>query len=613
MKFLSYFTQYRSLFFFWILFLAIGAIFRVILSFTFLEHPFNEIYFTLLYGARMDTIAFSFFGIFFTLFYALNLIKISRIFMLLVTLLYFSIEFSGITFMSQFLSRPNALFVEHLQNYKELGLMIWESYAIYVVLLAIGLIILSYLSSKFFFKYIKKGDLKQRLITLPFILLLLFIGLRSSFGMSTPNAGYYSFSNNRLQNEIANNSLFNIAYSLYLLKKEKFYNYGKMDEKIALQRVKKINYIQNNKDTLEHFQKSHFHKQKNIILIVLESFGWDNIGYLGGTPTTPNLDALTKNALYFTNLYAVGTRTSWGISSILTSLYPIPSREYVKASKSQHNFYTVAKTLKKHQYTNLFLYSGDVDFDNMRGFMMNNGFDHVYGKEIFKTHHKEYTWGYCDEDLFAEAYSIIKKQKKPYFLAMLTLSSHKPFDYPQGKVEPYKKAPLKGFANSIKYSDYAIGKFMKKLKENGILKDTIVVFVGDHYSHSYAPNRVPIDKYKIAAMIVSDDFKGGKNYNKITSQIDIAPTMLDVAGISDTLPTMGQSVLSFERDSALLLANKRDFAYLLKDKYVLFKPNEKAQIFNYNNKPIENNEEIIKDGLSYIYSSSYLYRNKKYH
>jgi len=613
MKLLSFFLEYKSLFFFWILFLTIGAIFRVVLSLSFLEDSFSDLSLILLYGIRMDTITFSLFGIFFALFYAFNLVKIARIFMLFATLLYFSIEFSGITFMSQFLSRPNALFVEHLQNYKELGLMVWESYSLYVILLLLALIVLGYKSFFFFSQYIHYGDMKKRLILLPFVLALLFLGLRSSVGESTPNASFYTFSKNRLSNEIANNSIFSIAYSLYLMKKEKSYNYGKLDTQKALKRVKKLNHITNNKDNLTHFAKSHFSKEKNIILVILESFGWHHIGYLGGTKTTPNLDNLTKNALYFTNLYAVGTRTSWGVSSILTSLYPLPTREYVKASKAQHNFYTVAKTLKKHNYSTTFLYGGDANFDNMRGFMLANGFDNVYGKESFSSsQYLQRTWGYCDEDLYDKAFKMIQKEKKPFFLTLLTLSSHQPFDYPRGKTKPYKDAPLAGFANSIKYADYALGKFVTRLKESGILKDTIVVFVADHCSKAYSKNNVPIDKYKIAAMIVSDDFKGGKNYNKIASQIDIAPTMLDIAGISDTLPTMGQSVLSFERNSALLLANKRNFAYLLEDKYVLFKPSQKAQIFNYKNNPISNNKEVIKDGLSYIYSSSYLYKNSKY-
>lgn len=397
------------------------------------------------------------------------------------------------------------------------------------------------------------------------------------------------------------------------MEKEKFYDYGDISEKDALVNVKKLNHIVNNKNNLTHFQKSDFRQKKNIILIVLESFGHESIGYLGGTPTTPTLDALTKESLYFTNLYAVGYRTSWGISSVTTSLYPIPSREYVKASKSQKDFYTIARTLKKHNYDTAYLYGGDANFDNMRGFLQSHGYDHVYGKEDFSLEKKKYTWGYCDEDLYDKAFTMLQAKKdKPYFLTIMSLSSHEPFDYPKNKVPPYKKAPLKSFANSVKYADYAIGKFIQKLKDNNMMKDSVIAFVADHCSHASSSNGVPIDKYKIAAMIVSDEFKGGKKYDKIASQIDIGPTLLDVAGVSDTLPTMGSSVLKNQRDSAILLAHKKNFAYLTPNKYIIFKDKKKYQTYNYSNKKILNDKKIIYDGLSYIYASKYLYQHRLY-
>ena len=612
-KFFSALLEYKVLFKFWILFLVVGVLFRTLLSALFLESLESDFFYGLLYGLRMDTIFFSVFSIIFSLLYAFNLTSLARIFFTLIFSIYLVLELSTITFMSQFLARPNSLFVEHFNNIQELTLMVWGLYKFYLIIGVPIVGFLIYLLSKFFKKEIQKGDIRAKLLLLPLILALLFLGARSSVGMSTPNPSYYTFSNNDLNNEIANNSLVSVLYSIYLLKKEKFYNYGDISQEEAIKNLKRLNHISNDELTLSRVQKSLFKKKKNVILVILESFGHHNIGYLGGTPTTPNLDSYTKESLYFTNLYAVGTRTSWGVSSTLSSLYPIPSREYVKASKSQKNFYTIASTLKKHGYHNTFLYSGDANFDNMRGFMLNNGYDEVYGKESFDSRKKRYTWGYNDEDLFEEALSLIEKEQgKPYFLTLLTLSSHEPFDYPKDRVAPYKDAPLKGFANSMKYTDYAIGEFITQLKKRDMMKDTVVAFVADHCSKAYSSNGVPIEKYKIVAMILSDDFKGGKEYDKIASQIDIAPTLLDVAGVSDTLPTMGSSVLQNERDSAIVLANKRNFAYLTEEGYVLYRDKRNHKMYDYNNTQIESNPKLIKDGLSYIYGSKYLYDNRLY-
>lgn len=606
------FTAYAVIFKYWILFLSIGLLSRVILSFVFMENIDSELLYILLYGARMDTIVFSALSIVFCVFYAFNLIVVLQIALTVSTLAYFIIEIITFGFLDKFYARPNYLFLEHLNNFHEILGMIWELYKLPLVIVMPVLLYIIYKIAHYFKRTLHKSSVKAKLIALPLLFVLLVLGGRSSIDDSTPNQGFYTFSNLGINNELANNSIFSILYATYLLKQEKFYHYGDISFEDAMANVKKLNNIPAQKEGLYRFQKSLFDKNKNIILVILESFGHEHVGYLGGTPTTPNLDRLTKKSLYFTNLYATGTRTSWGISALTTSLYPIPSREYVKASKSQKDFYTTAKTLKKHGYESTFLYSGDVDFDNMRGFLLANGYDNVYGKESFSHEKTKYTWGYCDEDLYDRALSLAEQSAdKPFFLTLLTMSSHEPFDYPKGKVEPYLKAPLEGFENSIKYADYAIGEFMRKLKEKGFLKNTVVAFISDHHSDAYGAFDVPIDRYKIPALIVSDDFKEPRKYDKIASQIDFAPTLLDIAGISDMIPTMGSSVLQVERDSALLLAKKKYFAYLLKERFILFKANKSSQAYNYDLQKIKTNSKDVKDGLSYIYTSKYLYEHKK--
>jgi phosphoglycerol transferase MdoB-like AlkP superfamily enzyme len=441
---------------------------------------------------------------------------------------------------------------------------------------------------------------------------MLFIGMRSSFDSSTPNKSFYTFSTDNVTSEIANNSIFSVAYSLYLMKKEKFYKYGDINYEDALTNVKSLNGIENSSNTLIRYQESSFEKKKNVILVILESFGHKYVGHLGGIDTTPNLDKLTNESLYFTNFYATGTRTSWGISSILSGLYPIPSREYVKASKSLNNFYTIASSFKDAGYDTTFLYSGDADFDSMRGFLQSNGFKNVYGKESFNSSLTKYTWGYCDEDLYDKAVSMIKEKKdKPFFLTLLTMSSHEPFDYPKDKFVPYDGAKLEGFENSIKYADFSIGKFIKKLKDSKILENSIVAFTADHNPKAYANKDVPIDIYKIPALIISKEFKdGGKRYDKLASQIDFGATILDIAGVSTYIPTMGVSVLKKQKDSALLLAKKRNFAYLTKEGVVIYKGNKNITTYDYNLTKIDNNKTNILNGLSYIYASKYIYDNK---
>jgi phosphoglycerol transferase MdoB-like AlkP superfamily enzyme len=190
----------------------------------------------------------------------------------------------------------------------------------------------------------------------------------------------------------------------------------------------------------------------------------------------------------------------------------------------------------------------------------------------------------------------------------MTLSSHEPFDYPKGKIKPYKNAPLEGFENSIKYADYALGKFFDRLQKDGLLKNTVIAFIADHNENTYGNTGVPIHKYKIPAVIYHDGIIKYK-YNKIASQIDFVPTVLDVAGVNYTTPTMGDSIFRSQKNSAMLWYNK-NFAYILDDKYILYQPNKQPKVYDYNNNKLSNNRSLIDDGLSYIYGSYKLYNNK---
>jgi phosphoglycerol transferase MdoB-like AlkP superfamily enzyme len=607
------FKNYKQLLILYIYFLLIGAVFRTILLLVHSDLN-SEYFYTLIYGFRMDTIVFSGLWAIFIFLYIFNLNKALSILLSITLSIYILLEIVTVFYMQEFVARPSILLVEHLGNYEEIFQMIFGIYPVYSILLILIVSASIYGSYKFFTKILDRRPILEKLYLFPVVLIILFIGLRSSFDSSTPNSSFYSFSNDNIKNEIANNTTFSILYSVYQTKNEKSYKYGDLPNEEAIQNIKNIYNIDSDQNNLKRVQESSFEGKKNIILVVLEGIGHENVGYLGGRDVTSNLDALTKESMYFTNMYAVSNRTSWGISSILSSLYPIPSREYVKASKSARDFYTIASSLKKHNYENIFLYAGDANFDNMRGFMLANGYDSVYGKESFDSSLKKYTWGYSDEDLFDKAIEMIEtKTSKPLFLTMLTLSSHKPFDYPYEKISPYKDMDLKSFTNSIKYADYAIGKFIAKLKEKKLLENTIVAFISDHTEKVSGSFDVPIDKYKIPAIILSNEFqKSPKEYSKIASQIDFAPTLLDIAGVSDTIPTMGASILKHQRDSAILLYKNRNFAYLRPDKFVIFKPKKQIQTYNYELQKIQESKKDVDDGLSFINAAKAIYDSKEY-
>jgi phosphoglycerol transferase MdoB-like AlkP superfamily enzyme len=371
----------------------------------------------------------------------------------------------------------------------------------------------------------------------------------------------------------------------------------------TIQKMNKKNYINNS--TLIHSQKTTHTKKRNIVIMIMESFGASYVGSLGGTPTTPFFDKMSKEGLFLSNMYSSSNRSNRGFEAILGSLFPVYAKTYLKLPKSQNGFWTLATTMRKEGYRTVFLYGGDSKFDNMKGFALNNGFDEVVDKYNFDLGIKRYTWGVCDEELYKKANEILEKSDEPIFLVAFTLSSHKPFDYPDGKIEYYDKEPKESFANSIKYADYALGEFYKKLKEDNFFDEGLLTIVADHNAHMFADEKIPVNEFRIPALFIAKDLNS-RVIDTITHQIDIAPTLLDIAGVDAITPSMGINLIKSSKSKALIVHN-RAYAYLKNKHFVLYKREGKPSIYDFDYKLQEYNATLIKEGLSYIYGSYDIY------
>ena len=553
----------------------------------------------------MDIIVISALLVIPILLFTINLIFLARLFMVLSFFVVSYLEVANYFFFEEFNSRLNYLFVEYLEYPKEVANMIFNSYALEIFLLIPILIYLSYRVSIYIKNQLIESKILPKLALLLIILPVLFLGIRSSIDASTPNQSFYSYSNSVMKNDIVNNSIFSLLHSIYLKAKEKMPNFGER-EKNNIQIIQKLNkksYL--NSSTLHHIQKSTFTKKRNIVLLIMESFGNSFVGTLGGTPTTPHFDQMAKEGLFLSNMYSSSNRSNRGFEAILGSIFPIYADSYLKLPKSIKGFWTVAKSLKKEGYETIFLYGGDSKFDNMKGFALSNGFDKVVDIYDFDSNIKRYTWGVCDEELYKKANEILEHSNKPIFLVAFTLSSHKPFDYPNGKIEYYQKEPIKSFANSIKYADYALSNFYSKLKRDNFFDKGMLTIVADHNAHISGKKKIPVDEFRIPALFIAKDLQP-KTIDTITHQIDIAPTLLDIAGINAITPSMGVDLTKNNKSKALIF-HSRAFAYLKNNSFVLYQRDKKASIYDFNYKLQDYNETFVKEGLSYIYGSYDIY------
>lgn len=552
LKLINYLKGYSLLLKFYVIYLILGFIIRCIFMLTFSDN-YSEIINIIFYGIRMDTIIYCIFAFISLPFVVFNMHNIFKIYFSFIFIIYLLLEYISFYFFQKFGFRPNYLFFEYLNNYNEVfGTIIVMYFKELIFLVLIFLIIIIFIV-KIFNKKIIGNRLKYNFISLPFIIVVLFIGIRSSFDASTPSPSFHSFSNNLTSNEIAANTIFSLGYVYHKQGKETKLNFMKNEEALLLTQSKmKENFLDNN-SLLRDLDSNPNKEQKNVILIMLESFGSKYVGYLGGTASTPNLDNLIKEGLLFENMYAQGNRTHWGVSSVLTSLYSPPSSSYLKLSKSQKNFYTLAKSFKKNGYENIFVYGGDSSFDNMSGFMLNNGYDKIYDKFTFNNQSSvKSNWGYPDGELYSKIINIIKEQKGKFFITGLTISSHEPFDYPQSDVELLKEYPAKGFANSIKYADLELWKFYNTLKKENLLQNTILAFVSDHGAEVTGEILPAISKNRIVGLIIDDQLKE-QNYSNVVSQVDFGVTLLGLANIQDKINLSGQDLTKIKKDNAIMV------------------------------------------------------------
>lgn len=590
---------------------------------------------TFIYGLRMDTIMACILLVIPTIILSLSPKSIKNItsklvafYFIVIFVLIIYVENATLPFFAQYDLRPNYLFVEYLIYPKEVFSMIFADYKLELLGALITIVSFIYFFNTSIQESTKKvfesSYLKRVLLLLP-ILILLFIGIRSSFGHRPANNSDAMYSTNRILNEITKNSLYSILYSIYANKNDTNPNqikkYGRMDINEAFLRVKNRLNIKNlNEFSLKREEKSNFKNTnpKNLVIFVQESIGAQFVKAVGGEEgITPYFNKLSKEGILFKDLYSNGTRSVRGLAGVTAGNYSIPGTGVIKRNKSQSGFFTFSSLLKPYGYKSMFLYGGESRFDNMRGWYLGNGFDEIVDEPQFKNPSFVGTWGVCDEDLVIRANKEFKKAYKSnqkFAALMFSTSNHSPFDFPEGKIDLIKGEKEKSVKNAIKYADFAIGKFIELAKKEDYYKDTIFVIVADHNVRVYGNEAVPVSTFQIPGLILGKDIKP-LTYDKIASQPDVLATALDLLGLDLEYPIMGHSIFSHKKQDITLMQFHRNYALRVKNKIAIISPDKKAKTYIYKDKKIHetnSDKELEKDVLAFVLTLNHLYDKKLY-
>ncbi len=592
---------------------------------------------TFLYGLRLDTIVSS-------IMLVIPLIILTfippvrkseqagnsflKIYFLLTSAILLFIEYATFPFFAEYDVRPNYLFVEYLVYPKEVISMLFSSHKIEI---SVGLIIMCFFIYMFvkFVKFdikpiISASYIKRILIFFP-VAIILFIGIRSSFGHRPANISDAMYSSSRVVNEITKNSIYSVCYAIYSNKKNKSNitsQYGKMNLKEALKRVKKRLNVEslNELSPLSRVEKSNFKVEntKNLVIFIQESLGAQFVGSIGGEQgITPNFDKLSNEGILFKNAFSNGTRSIRGIAGCVSGIFSVPGEGVVKRNKSQREFFTIASLLKPFGYHTLFLYGGESRFDNMRGWFLGNGFDQIIDEPQFDNPEFTGTWGVSDGDVVRRAneeFIKMHEQKQKFASVIFSSSNHDPFDFPENKIDLIPGEPKKSVKNAVKYADFAIGDFINLARKESYYQDTVFVIIADHNVRVYGNDIVPVNMFHIPALIIGGDIKPYV-YEQLSTQPDVLATALDLTGLDLNYPVMGHSIFSNKKQDVALIQFNTTYALRVANRIAVLRPHMQPLTFIYENQsliPENHDAELEKDALAFILTLDNLYSKKLY-
>ena len=531
-------------------------------------------------------------------------------------------------FFEEFKSRFNTVAVDYLLYPREVFINIWESYHVGLFLLGCLVLTVAWL--------LGARRLFGRMWERPFSARARWLHLAGAAGLAALLAPTLSLkgahvANDRTVNEVANNgalSFFAAAWT-HNLDYAAFYKTMPLDQ--AYRRVRRLlaapgaSFESDGHSIRRRMAGDAARPRLNVVLVLEESLGSEFWGCLGRSHTlTPEMDKLAaEEGLLFTSIYASGNRTVRGMEGALSSFPPLPGDSIVKRDRSD-NVETIARVLKRDGYATVFLYGGRGLFDGMRSYALRNGYDRFIEQKHFA--HPTFTtiWGVCDEDIFRRALEECRELAqagKPFLATVLSVSNHKPYTYPKGRI-PEDPARRKR-EHAVKYSDFALGQFFRAAKKERFWTNTVFAVLADHGARVYGEQSIPIHSYEIPLLLAGPAVvKSPSRLGQLGSSLDVPPTILGLIGRPYETMFFGQDLLkSRPEQGRALLDHNRDIGLLASERLVVLGLMQTEEFYAGDPKVVEMSllaqpsaadRELEQDAIALYQVADDLYTHQRY-
>jgi len=577
------------------------------------------------YGLVFDLVAASYVALPVALWLALvpNVVARSRLHRALTILVFAAFAYAAVLlalsewlFWDEFGSRFNFIAVDYLLYTHEVLGNIWQSYPVGRLLLALvlGAALLTLPVAKPLWRSVGAPLPWGRAALIAAVWVAAVAGTLRFVDSDLKN-----FSSRDAANDLAGNGLYEFFAANYRneLNYDRHYTTLPADE--ALELVRTALGAQG-EGSERHVRPPRPERRLNVVLVSVESLGAEFLGCYGNRKgLTPNLDRLAGESLWFSRVYATGNRTVRGLEALSLALPPTPGQSIVRRPNND-TLFSLGSVFEDKDYSVLFAYGGYGYFDNMNAFFDANDYRSVDRRAIpaGRIQH-ETVWGVADEHLFDQVLDEIdleqrSRPEQPFFIHVMTTSNHRPYTYPAGRIDIPSGSGRDG---AVKYTDYAIGRFLEQARAKPWFDDTVFVVTADHGANARGSARIPIENYLIPVFVYAPRHVAPRRVDRLMSQIDVPPTLLGLLDFDYYSKFFGRDVLNSPPSSdRAFVANYQTLGYLTRERLVLLHPRRKTEVFRVDGDknivaPVQD-PQALREAIAFYSTASYVFRNGLY-
>lgn len=370
-------------------------------------------------------------------------------------------------------------------------------------------------------------------------------------------------------------------------------------------------------------------EKPHVIFLLMESFRSKDLHH------APNFNRLSKEGIFFPNFYANSVKTSRALTSVL---FGVPSDVSGRdlSNEMDYPLISVGDVFKESGYETGYFHNGPLEFENQLQICANHGFNKIIGKnEIFSKYPQAAmtSWGVPDEFLMQYTLEHLKHATAAQFLTLFTMTNHHPWIQPPGFIPPEFgdiHKTYQRYLSTYTYSDWALGEFVRLLKETGLSKNVVLFVMGDHgqpmgeHEVNFIQQRALYEEnIHVPLLILADGRVDPALDTRLASHIDLFPTAMDIAGVSGLNHAVGSSLVrEFKRDQ-VFFHNPFVFGYFgtrKKDEKLIYtRSTENIEHYNLKSDPLEknngfpnHNQKLLHEINSYEKTFEEIYGKKRF-